>query len=184
MAGKARRFWRGKESEAGASAIEFALALPIVMMLFAFMIDFTLYVSASRKVTNAANILSDIATQHASVITPAAIDDAFTGAKLALLPISGDEIGLEIRNYRMSNQKLTQQWSRTTASGPSCAFSDISGIGTLTKGNNDVIIAAACFDYKPVLAKMLGISGAAKLRVDSEVSLRPRESNRLNCSGC
>jgi Flp pilus assembly protein TadG len=184
MTGKARQFWRGQESEAGASAIEFALALPMVMMLFALMVDFTLYVSASRKATNAANILSDITTQHTSVITSGAIDDAFTGAKLALLPISGDEIGLEIRNYRMVDEKLAQQWSRKAASGPSCAFSDTSTLDTLTKGDNDIIIAAACFDYKPVLAKMLGISGVATLHVDSEVSLRPRESNTLNCSDC
>jgi Flp pilus assembly protein TadG len=184
MTGRVRNFWRGRESEAGASAIEFALALPMIMMLFALMIDLTLYVSASRKVTSAANILTDITTQHASVITAATIDDAFAGAKLALRPISGDEIGLEIRNYRMSNEKLAQQWSRKAASGPSCAFSDTSTLDTLTKGDNDIIIAAACFDYKPVLAKMLGISGVATLHVDSEVSLRPRESNTLNCSDC
>jgi Flp pilus assembly protein TadG len=184
MTQKAGQFWRGTRSETGASAIEFALILPIFILLYTGMIDVTHYVSAARKVANAANILSDITTQQTTVITAAAIDDAFTGAKLAMKPIAAGDISLEVRNYRRGGEKIANHWSRKTASGPGCQFSDTSDLASLMTAQNDIIIAAVCTEYEPFMSKIFNVFGVGKLHIETGIKLRPRESNMLDCSGC
>lgn len=184
MSAKAREFWRGNRGQSGASAIEFALILPLIILLYAGMIDLTLYISASRKVTNAANILSDVITQQTMTITAASIDDSFTGAKLAMRPIAADEVGLNVRNYRKTNGKISNQWSRTSASGPDCDLADSPSLDSLMSGNNDIVIAVACTKYAPLLSKALPIFSDTEIIIVSEIKLRPRESNTIDCSDC
>lgn len=179
-------FWRGQRGEAGASAIEFAFILPFVMMLYIGTIDLNIYVSVTRKVANAAGILSDLVTQNTSIISGATIDDAFEGATLAMKPVPADDIGLEIRNYRVVDDVLKLQWNRKSTSGPTCTAPDTTGLRDLMTDGNDIIIAVVCTEHEPAMSKAFGKFplGAAKFKIESEIKLRPRESTTLDCLDC
>ena len=156
------------------------------MMIYAGTLDLNGYISVSRKISNASGILSDLITQNVSTISAATIDDAFKGAAMALSPVPEDAVGLEIRAYRLVNNKVTEQWNRKSGSGPSCATPDTSGLMALMTAGNDIVIASVCTDYEPVMSKFIGaaVLGATKFKVESEIKLRPRESITLDCPDC
>lgn len=183
---KFRQFWHGDRSEAGASAIEFALILPAVVLLYIGTVDLNQYISVTRKVANASSILSDLITQNVSTISAAGIDDTFTGAKLAMKPLASDGIGLDIRDYRLVDDVVKQQWSRKSASGPGCTAPSTAGLKDLMTAGNDIIIAVVCTVYTPAMSKALGsyVLGASTYTIQSQVQLRPRESNALDCLDC
>lgn len=180
------QFWRGRRSETGASAIEFALIVPLVIVLYIGTVDLNLYISVTRKIANASSILSDLIAQNVAVISTAAIDDAFQGATLAMIPLPDDATGFEIYNYRMIDGELKQQWSRTSTGGPDCSSPDTSDLPGLMDGGNDIIIAVACTVHEPAMSKAFGkfVLGAATFTIQTEVKLRPRESSTLECADC
>lgn len=181
-----REFLRGRQSERGAAAVEFALILPAVAILYAGTVDLNMYISVNRKVSNATGILSDLITQNISAITAAAIDDAFEGASLAMKPIPSDAISLDIRDYRIVDDVVKQQWRRKSASGPTCEAPSTSGLKDLMASGNDIIVATICTDYEPALSQAMGkyVLGAASFRIQSQVNLRPRESSTIDCLDC
>ena len=179
-------FLRGRRSETGAAAIELALIFPVIVLLYIGLIDLNGYVSVTRRVANSASILSDLVTQSELSVSAATIDDAFAGAKMAMRPVTANAIGAEIRNYRLVNDAVTEQWRRVSATGPACGAPDLTGLRDIMVAGNDILIASICTVHEPAMSQLLGkqVLGATSFTIQSQVRLRPRESLTLNCIGC
>lgn len=179
-------FWRWLRNERGASAIEFALIFPLIIMIYAGMIDLHLYVSNNRQIGNAANTVGDLVTQSVSTISTTTIDDMFIAARMTLTSLPADAVGIQVLNYRIVDDELKLQWSRKSEGGISCTAPDTSGVTTLMTADNDIIIAVVCATYEPAMSKVIGsyVLGSTKFSLQHEVQLRPRESNMLNCMDC
>lgn len=179
-------FQNWRRSERGASAIEFALIFPLIVMIYVGMIDLHLYVSTNRKIANAADTVGDLVTQSVSTISAATIDDMFKAARLALKPMAEDAVGIDVLDYRIVDGALKQQWRRKSSSGPACTAPDTSGLTALMTADNDIVIAVVCTQHEPAMGKALNkyVLGSVKFSIRHEVQLRPRESNTLTCLDC
>ena len=114
------------------------------------------------------------------------MDDYFNAALLALkpTPISGARV--EIYRYRNVGGTITNQWSKKSTGGTACNAPSTTGMANLMTDGNDIIIAIVCTTYTPHIATFMGdsILGATAFSMSEQISLRPRQSSTLTCTGC
>lgn len=178
-------FCHWRTDAGGASAIEFAMILPAMVLLYAGLVDLTAYLSTDRKITAATGMLGDLVTQNTAV-SAAQIDDYFTAAHMATNPIDESEVGLQVWDYRKIGPNVVLQWSKAFAGGATCADPDTSNIANLMAAGNDIVVAAACMTFQPPMSHAIGtyVLGAPSFDIDHHVELRPREAGTLNCADC
>lgn len=170
------------KAETGVAAIEFAIILPFMLLLYFGLLDLTGLVSANRRMTSTASIVADLVGQSNTTITTAKISDYMLVAGMINnpLPISG--VKVRVTDYRLSGGAAVQQWTQSSPSGPTCGAVSTSGMTNLMTAGNDIIVAQACMTYVPYIATFLGdsILGAATFSVQQDIMVRPRSSLTLN----
>ena len=111
-----KRFIR---DERGVSAVEFALLLPVMVLIYAGVADVSRGVDANRKVSRIASVVGDLVSRQISIM-PAQLDDIFTiGATI----MGASRITPEIRVSFLKVEKLPNSqtlivkldWSQKTA---------------------------------------------------------------------
>ena len=175
---------RAANRQSGVVAIELAFILPILIVIFAGMVQVVTLVSNDRKISYASNALGDLVTQTDSPILATRIDDFFAASQLILRDSSVTNRGFLLANFRSTNGAVTQVWQRRT--GAVCAAPAAAVLAPLMTAGNDVVIAVVCGRYVPVLAQFMGtnIMGAATFNLRRQIALRPRQTLRLDCTGC
>lgn len=172
--------------QSGAAAVEFALILPFVVMLYIGLVDTVSYVSASRKVSNAAESLADLVSRSGQTVSPHALDDALTGAELILKLESMGSVSLALNNYRNSQDSVELAWSRDSSEESDCPASPPENLNTLMASGNDVILASVCVSFSPPLGGKIGtyVFGSSSMTIRAQATTRPRESDQINCPDC
>jgi Flp pilus assembly protein TadG len=137
----ARDLW---EDRGAIAATEFAVIVPIMLVLFFGVVEFSSAVAVDRKVTIMARTLADITSQAASNSTnsiSAAVDDTylqnvFTASIAIMMPYSPTPTNAQLSEiYVDSSGKATIQWSKgATISGG--ATQATLGASTRSPGDN------------------------------------------------
>jgi Flp pilus assembly protein TadG len=133
----------------GIAATEFAVIVPIMLVMFFGTVEFSSAVAVNRKVVLAARTLSDLTSQSPPATSNApssSVDDpylqnVFTASIAILQPYSPTPVRAQISEiYVDSNQVATVQWSKaaTIGSGASQAT-----LGNSTRNPGDVITIPA-----------------------------------------
>lgn len=104
----------------GVSAVEFALLLPVMILIYAGVADVSRGVDANRKVSRVASMVGDLISRQVSVM-PAQLDDVFKiGATLMIPSGTAPEIRvsfIKVEQVVPEEKKLTVKldWSQKTA---------------------------------------------------------------------
>ncbi|MFN4141798.1 TadE/TadG family type IV pilus assembly protein [Aestuariivirga sp.] len=179
---------RFRRDQSGIAAIEVALILPVLMLLYFGLFDLTGLITINRKLTYGTSVVADLVTQNELEVSAARIDDYFKAAEMAMSPYDMEDIRVEVHTYRMASGSgaVEHVWGRISGTGPNCQNPSTEGMETLMTDGNDVVVAVMCTNYRPFIARFLGeqILGASTFVLREQISLRPRQSSRLNCSGC
>lgn len=170
----------------GVAAIEIALIMPFLLILFFGLVDITSLISLNRKVTYAASVVSDLVTQNQTTVLGTNITDYFNAAKLVMKPTDIADVRVEIYQFRKVGSTVTGQWNKKSTGGTACGTPSTSGLANLMADGNDIIVAKVCTTYTPWVATVLGqsILGATSFTMGEEIALRPRQSLTLDCTGC
>lgn len=103
----------------GVSAVEFALLLPVMILIYAGVADVSRGVDASRKVSRVASMVGDLISRQISVM-PAQLDDVFKiGATIMMPSGTAPEVRVsfikveEVKNR--PNLAVKLDWSQKTA---------------------------------------------------------------------
>lgn len=183
MPSGARKTWRrAVRNRSGVAAIEMALILPIVLILFFGMIDITALIADSRRVTYASNVAADMV---ARLLTPAKDDEvarAFKGVELVMASGTTGPVTLEIHTF--NGQDGTVRWRREYGTGPNCT-DPASPSGLMTQ-KNDIVVAVVCANHTPIVTNYYtsGVIGPAEILLERRVTMRPRMSLRLCMTSC
>ena len=177
------RFARNQD---GVAAIELALILPIMLLLFMGLIDVSGLLSEGRRVSQSANTVADLVTRLPTPTTPAAIADSFEAVELIMSGADGGPLRIEVYNYRLQSGSIMLAWRRDNGLGAACGAPNEADLVSLTTAGNDIVVAVACMDYTPVVSDILDadLLGAATFRLREQIAMRPRESLVLNCATC
>ena len=171
------------QSDKGSAAIESAFVLPIMLLLFLSLQDFTLLVSFNRKITATSAMIGDTISQYPNTITRAAVTDIFNSVALIMQPSPATLVRVNVYGYYLKNGAATIRWQVNNANGPTCTAPDTSNFANLMASGNDLVVAVGCMTYTPVIASFMGksILGGTSFLLNQSIALRPRGSLTLNC---
>jgi len=168
----------------GIAAIETALILPFLLILYFGMIDLTALISFNRKITYSASVVADLVSQNRSSVLKSSIDDYYNAAELVMAPTPASSVRINLFGYRNVSGSVTQIWKTSNGIGPTCSTTpDTSAMTSLMTANNDIVVAITCMDYTPYVATFLGenLIGGTNFNVEQAIMVRPRSTTTLTC---
>ncbi len=178
--------FRFARHQTGIAAIETALLLPVLLLLFSGLIDATAVLSDNRKVTYSTNVVADIVTRLQGTTTRAIISDSFKAAEIVMREARARNTRIEVHNYWLDNGDVEKRWQHNNGIGTDCGDPDDSELASLMTAGNDVLIVVVCADHSPIIASIFGrkILGKDTFRLRQQIHMRPRQSLTLLCSDC
>lgn len=179
------RLFRAARNRSGVAALELALILPLVLLIFFGMIDLTALIADMRRVTYSANVAADMVTRLATPTAPANIRVAFDGVNLVMDTGTTGPARVEIFAYRNQSGPVLR-WSLNNGQGEDCADPATAGLSDLMTQGNDIIVAVVCATHAPIVANLITerFMGSADFELRHQVTMRPRQNNILVCNGC
>lgn len=167
----------------GVAAIETALIMPFMFMLYFGMIDITALISFNRKITYTASVMADLTAQSGTSILKSTVTDYFNAADLIMSPTPSSNFKVAVEGYRSVSGTPTKIWSTSTG-GSSCATSvSTASMTPLMTAGNDLVVASVCMTYTPYVATFLGeaVLGKTSFNIQQTMMVRPRTTATLNC---
>lgn len=187
-------FFRTLRNQSGVAAIEMALILPILLIVFLGLIDLTNLLSDNRRLSNSAHVLADIVSRFDSPTTPVKIDEAFSAFDIIMeatpASIAGAASAAVFNYTKNSSGDVVLKWSREqVGSGGACAAPDATyrnSLANLMTLGNDVIVVVSCTVHAPLMANLISetILGPATFALREQIAMRPRQTLKLDCTGC
>jgi Flp pilus assembly protein TadG len=179
LAGKLRRFGR---DEAGVSALEFAMLLPLMVTLYLGGVEISQAVSADRKTTLVAHTVGDLVAQ-VSDITTAGTSDVLNAATAVAYPFPVSNLKVTVTSVCVNSTGTvaTVAWSKTlngtqrsgnvTTSVPATLMTAAAATGT----GASLIWGEASYAYKPTV----GWTITGTLTMNDKIFLVPRLSKSV-----
>jgi Flp pilus assembly protein TadG len=178
---------RWKADTKGMAAIEFALIVPVMGVMFIGAVELSQVITVNRRVDQVSSATADLVARSDTQISQSDITDIMKAGSYLLLPYNQNPLTIVVRNISTSPTSATsakQSWSCTfsgTGSALSCACSNSNF--TLPTGlastNDSVVIAQASYNYKPLvfdyfMKKGGGASGSGTYTLSETTYLKPR----------
>ncbi len=149
------RVWRRFVGNArGVVAIEFALILPVMVVMLTGLIELSYLMMAERRVSGAAHSTADLIAQESDV-NSAGLTDIFSAAALIMAPFDTASLTIGVSSVRFDDTTgdPSQDWSGAYNAGT------VSNPTTLATGmgeaGSSVIIVTASYTYSPILSAVL-----------------------------
>jgi Flp pilus assembly protein TadG len=184
-----RRFVAGDKflkDERGVTAIEFALVLPVVLLILLGCFEVPRFVLICQRIARTSSGVADLVAQADEPITANQMNDIFTAAKIMMQPydiVANGRIYVSSINNPSGNG-VTLTWQKnnggtvSTASKLGLAGSNPSTKipATLVPGSNEEVLASEVyFNYTPVFSNLI-YSGSQLYLI---AFTRPRNKNLM-----
>jgi Flp pilus assembly protein TadG len=135
----------------GLAAVEFAMVVPLMLVLFFGVVDFSRGIAVDRKVTLMARTLSDLTSQNISV-TDTRLTDLFNAGNSIIYPYSKTPLNSTITElYVDPTTKVARvQWSK--GASPRGAGTTVPIPTALQVGDTFLIFSEVSYNYVPLVA--------------------------------
>ena len=106
-------FRRFRAAEGGVAAVEFAMVLPIMLLLYIGMVETTTLISLDRKIQTVSGAVGDLVARSNGVISPGAMDNYVKVAAGIMTPYASNDLVQTVTQvYVDGTGKPTVEWSR------------------------------------------------------------------------
>lgn len=165
-----RRFRRDRR---GVSAIEFALVLPVMIVIYFGTNEISDMLMVDRKATTLASTAADLVAQDTE-ITDAEIADVFAATEAVMQPFDTSSVTIVISSVAADAMGVAKvQWSDGFRTAPRAVNSTVTLPAGLLAPLESVIMAETGYTYDSATAEFLTGSGYA---LNDTFYLKPRRS--------
>lgn len=176
-----RRFRR---DDRGVSAVEFALVLPIMVLLYLGLTEIMMSMMAERRAQHAASAVGDLVAQNPrQKIAKADVDAIFYVGVASLRPYPTDELSLRVSSVQSDANNVPRVlWSLSQGPAlPKKALGEAVDVpGNLLNVGDSVIMSEVAYSYDNPLMKIIPRS----LSFTDTFYLRPRRTSVITCTDC
>jgi Flp pilus assembly protein TadG len=163
----------------GVAAIEFAVLLPLMLIMYFGSIQITDAISADRQVTLVASTVAEIASQYTQV-SGTDVSNILSAASAVLSPFAVKNATVTLTSVTIDNNgNATVAWrSCINGTARSGTVTNLIPAGLLVP-NTSVIWGEASYNYKPVIGWVI----TGTLQMYDQIFLRPRQSTSVTLNG-
>jgi Flp pilus assembly protein TadG len=155
----------------GIAAIEFAMIVPLMLVLFFGTVEFSSGVAVDRKVTLMARTLSDLTSQNISVTTTQ-LTNIFNASTGIMTPYPSSEVNARIVElYIDPNLVVKQIWTATSGTTPPTGAVTVPT--ALKIAGTYLIYSQVSYKYKPAVGYVMAKDG---INLSDFTFTRPRQS--------
>jgi Flp pilus assembly protein TadG len=155
----------------GVAAIEFAMIVPLMLVLFFGTVEFSSGVAVDRKVTLMARTLSDLTSQNISVTTTQ-LTNIFNASTGIMTPYPSSEVNARIVElYIDPNLVVRQIWTATSGTTPPTGTVTVPT--ALKIAGTYLIYSEVSYLYKPTVGYVMAKAG---INLTDFTFTRPRQS--------
>jgi hypothetical protein len=187
MPGVVKGLRRLAADQSGVAAVETAITVPFLLLLFFGVVNVADYVSSLNRLYKATALVGDLVARNDAVITSADLEDYFIAATLSLGVRSPERFRIEVQALTKSDGVLAAapRWSRGWGRGE-CGPAGVPSLADAIPDGRDIILTVACMDYAPPVASFLGnnMLGFAAITMRQQVAMIPHQSATLSCNDC
>lgn len=137
----------------GVTTVEFALLLPVLIVLIMGMVEMTNYVIAQRKILAASQTVADLISQETDV-TSASLDDLISAGKMVIRPMASGPLAVGVASVRWNSDAVASiDWTHSLNSG--VVDNALALAAPLAEANTSVIIVIASYTYTPLTGSLI-----------------------------
>ncbi|HZP21534.1 MAG TPA: TadE/TadG family type IV pilus assembly protein [Bauldia sp.] len=168
------RIWRFRRDQAGVSAVEFALILPLMLALFFGGAELSDALTINRKVSHVTSALSDLVTQSKS-LSDADMSNILDAASAVITPYSTSNLKIKVTQIKIdATSKATVSWSDARNDTPLTVGATVTTIpSALLVANSYLIMTEVHYSYKPTIGYVM----TGTFDLTDKFYLRPRVSD-------
>jgi len=168
------------EDVGGVAAVEFALLVPILCLLYFGMAELTQGVMAERRTAHTASTIGDLVAQSSST-SQAQVTQIFSIGAAIVYPYPTAPLKMRITSVVAdANGKTTVAWSQGDGLGALAKGAAVTVPANLIAANQSVIMAEADYTYTPAVGYVM----KAAVPFNEIYYLRPRLSDQVTCGDC
>ena len=166
---------RLRRREDGVSAVEFALILPVMLVLFFGCVEVGDALTIDRKVAHVASTLSDLVTQSKSV-TSTDVSNIFSAASSIMSPYSSAALKMKISGVTVdSTGKATVTWSKASNDTALAKGTVLTMPTAMMTPSTFTVVAEVHYPYTPTVGYVM----TGSFDLTSTFYLRPRLSTTI-----
>jgi Flp pilus assembly protein TadG len=174
MAGLIPSFRAFSRAKSGLAAIEFALILPFMALLYFGAIEISLLISADRKVSQTASSLADLVARVDS-INPDGVNDVFSASRALFQPYDSTGVEMRVTSVIDKDGAPTVDWSQAQGMDPRHSGDAMTLDPGVLPSKGSVIMAEVTYNYQTVLGFFLKDG----MVLNETFYLRPRMSDTV-----
>jgi Flp pilus assembly protein TadG len=158
------------------AAVEFALLLPVMLLLYFGGIEVGDALTIKRKVTSVTSALTDLVTQS-KVVSNADMKNILDAASSIITPYDQSKLKIKVSGIAIDSQgKATVAWSDARNDTPLAKNSVVTVPAAVDQKNTFVVTTEVHYDYTP----MFGYVMTGSFDLNDQFYLRPRLSDSID----
>lgn len=167
----------------GVSAVEFALILPLMLIIYAGCGEVTTALTLDRKVSRAASTISDLVAQQ-STVTTASMTNIFDATSAIIEPYDSTTAKVVVAVINITASGQTVSWSKarndTAATTNQPPPSDLAVPAAMASAGDQVVVGRVSYAYdSPFSSIIKSLTGSSVYNLMHIFYLKPRQGSTI-----